>query len=379
MSAILSILVFTTLVTMSIRHTIEQQHGDTQQRLLWIFHRALFSHQQSKKRNVQSLRVEKKLKMKDYNSSNQNNDLLRNKTERLQRTLADIKEKLNQLQQLRESQIMLQKPSKELAVVKMPVAPMGYMNSNFLLCGRNTLELLILVMTNYKEERQRTQFRDHWRRLMVGYARKTNLELKWRYMFVIGHDYEESARDVLFTNEAIFQRDLLRVHNPNTQTMGTIFGALNWANDGCSYRNILVIRPNMGLNIPVLYKLIHKADRTHKDFYVHHTLPSDSFQKTSKKQQLSDLDIQFQNSAWMVSRDALARILPLMKMYSNSMIPINYNLIWNYLSMLKFKRLHETKLMSNFKCQYQPDYALNILPDTMCLESFALTLISLKK
>ena len=228
----------------------------------------------------------------------------------------------------------------------------------------------MLVMTDYREQQERTQFRDHWRQLMEGYIRKTNLELKWRFMFVIGHDYDESTRDVLFTNEAIFQRDLLRVHTPTTRTMATIFGALHWAHNGCSYRNILVIRPNMALNIPVLYKLLHKADRSREDFFMYHTLPSASFQKPlllqqQQQQQLQqsiELDILFRNSAWMASKDALAKILPLMKIYSNSITPINYKIVWNYLTMLKVKRLQEDKLVSDFNCHYPVSYTHLTLP-----------------
>ena len=379
---------------MSIRYT--KKHGNTQQnqRHMWIFQKSfLNTHHQSQ--TIVSTQVEQGLKNNDqaetsfmtvnqqhrqdsitsdsWTGSTKNENLLRNKTQRLQRTLADIKQKLVQLQQLRESQIMLQKPSKELAVVKMPVAPMGYMNNNFLLCGRDTLELLVLVMTDYREKQERTQFRDHWRQLREGYIRNTNLELKWRFLFVIGHDYENSARDVLFTNEAIFKRDLLRVHTPTTRTMATIFGALHWAHNGCSYRNILVIRPNMALNIPVLYKLLHKADRYREDFFMYHTLPPSSFQKSllqkqQQKQHSIELDILFRNSAWMASRDALGKILPLMNMYSNSVTPIHYKIIWNYLAMLKVKRLQEDKLVSNLNCHYQPEYALNTVPAGMCLK-----------
>ena len=365
-------------MTLSIRFTNTNEHDgvDAQHQRVWVFQRALFA----SRGNIRSFEVEEKdqsntLMMIHAVSSKRTSwdgikdeVLLRNKTRRLQRTLNDIQQKLRKMQHLQDSQIMLQKPSKELAVVKMPAAPMVYENNDFLLCGRSTLKILILVMTDHNDKLERTQFRKHWRQIKYKYARDNNLELKWKMVFVVGRDHEESAQDVYYINEAIFQRDMLNIHARSTQTIGTIFGALHWAHNGCSYRNILVIRPNMGLNAPVLYKMLHEMDKKRKDYFMYDTLPAASFQKSQQPhQQTNELDILYQNSAWIVTRGALEKVLPLMRMYTGSNLPINYHLIWRYMKMLKFERLQDNRFVSNFKCKYQVEYALNILPSSMCL------------
>ena len=385
----LSALFFTTLATMKIHsitttsHSLKNNEGSItiikRQIETWIFKKT------NGRGQLQAANLEISWKNNPSSqkiNSNQNNSQqikynkrnpIRAKTQRLQEMLERIQQQLRFAQHQLRSEDVMQKPSKDLAVIQMPVAPMVYENRDFLLCGRDTLKLLVMVMVDYNEKVQREKFRQHWRKITTQYALENSLEMKWKMVFVVGRDREESIRDVYYINEAIFKRDLLNIHARSTQTMGAIYGALHWAHNGCSYDNILVIRPTMGLNTPMLYKLLHEMDKKQNGFFIHDTVKIPEIQQQHQLSQTSELDSLYKNSAMIMSSKTLEKILPLMTMYTGSDIPINYSIIWRYMEMLKFERLHDERFVSNIKCNYQPEYALNVLPSYTCLEIISLS------
>ena len=263
----------------------------------------------------------------------------------------------------------LQQASKELLVVRKPEREMTYDDQEYFdmssLCdGSGTLKLLILVVSEYYEIEERKAFREAWKKLREKENSKgnsrNNKELKWKTLFVIGRDYKHAREDWYHINEIIFHRDLINIHSNRTNTMGAFYGALYWAQNACSYENILIIRPQMVVNFERMYALLQTLTERgrRKDYFVRATVPAN---KTVHR-------ALYERSAWLASYETLGKMLPLMKHDFDSNESINYTKIWNTLdSVTETTRLRFNEFLSDPLCEYQERYIVNVVYHYTCL------------
>eukprot|EP00111_Clytia_hemisphaerica_P005911 TCONS_00017129-protein len=278
---------------------------------------------------------------------------LRNETSRLQRLLNDVQKNIARMKESRK--LFNQTPSKALAKIKTPDSAMVYENQDFLLCGRQTLKLMVLVLTGHEEKDAREKFRNVWSKTIKEASKEKNIEIKWRMVFVIGRDHGETASDVYHINEAIFKRDMVNIHALNTHTMGALYGALHWVHNGCFYENLLVIRPHMVPNMAKMYVMLQDLNRlSHQNYFIRETV--------------QDLTDAYQSTALLISRSALQKALPLMKIHTGSVSPINYDVLLRYVEYFKSKNIRYSNFMSESKCEFQNDYVISVMPHSMCLD-----------
>jgi len=281
---------------------------------------------------------------------------LKNTTLVLSGRLKELAKRLSAIKD-HESDKFSDKPAKELAKVNLPEVPMVYQSRSFMVCGRPTLKLLILVLTEYDQKKERQLIRETWANFKKNPIAAEH-ELKWRVAFVVGRSYHEAIRDTSHVNEAIFNHDMINVHAKSAKMMGTMYGALHWIHNSCSYENVLVIRPTMAVNVPKVYALLHSIEKSKKNYFLIDSIPS-----TLNKEYYDWVE----STMLIMSHTAVSKMMGFMKVYANSFQPLHYNIIWKYLDILKAERLQHTNLISEPLCSYQEAYVINAMPVYSCL------------
>lgn len=240
--------------------------------------------------------------------------------------------------------------------------PMVYQNRDFLLCGRSTMKLLILVFTEYEQKREREIIRKTWGNFKM-FSEEKNYELRWKRVFVIGRPFQAMAFDIGHSNEVIFGRDLLNVHSDRTNTMGTMYGALHWAANGCSFENLLIIRPNMFVNIPAMYHFLHTKTKPRKNFYLKASLTQNNVSRVAQNS-LKNTG----NLAWMISNDLVFKLLRLSKMYTASNTALSDDVFLNYMKVFKAQKYEVDNFMTRTTdCHFEEEFALNGMSSMDCL------------
>lgn len=282
----------------------------------------------------------------------------------LKREAKTLKEKLHELQDFTLKKFPLDEklidtPVQNLVKQNYQEPPMVYQNYDYILCGRSTLKLLILVFTEYEEKKERELIRNTWGNLLLTAGNK-KYELRWKKVFVIGRSYHVSSTDVQHSSEVILKRDILNVHSDRTNTMGTMYGALYWAANACAFENLLVIRPKMFVNIHAMYNLLHTETKPRNNFYIKALLYTNT---TRLRNALSANN----NIAWMASNDLIIKLLRISKIHTASNFPLNDQVYLNYMDGLKAERYDIDNFMTEqHVCQFKRDYVLNTMSSMGC-------------
>lgn len=294
------------------------------------------------------------------------NVLLKQKSRELLTDLKLVHSWVSRQQKEREEASQyLNKRSKDLAVEILPEFPLTFHHRDVFMCGRSTTKLLILIFSDINEYEERQIIRDTWAKLEM--RAKHTYELRWKRVFVVGYPLEKAGSDEAFVRE-VMHNDLLGVHSENTRTMQTLYGALYWALNGCSFENLLIVKSKMFINIPAVYKLLHSSSANGKLYINTVTMETkDSKTKAAKKNPLKIFSAYKETGAWLASRNILPKLLPEIRIFMNSKFEGTENIVNEFMQQIHvIPTLVENFLTKNGSCHYQQDYFLSLEKTINC-------------
>lgn len=263
------------------------------------------------------------------------------------------KEKIDQLE-------AVEKHSKQLVVEIFPEFPLTFHHNDMFMCGRSTIKLLILIFSDVHNQEGRQRIRQSWGALEM--HTKYKYELRWKRVFITGYPLEKAGTDEKFITE-VMHNDFLGVHSENWRTMQTMYGALYWALNGCSFENLLVVKDNMFVNIPAFYKLLHTAKKQERKLYVNTFALNKTHNKILKK---SFMTFQ-ENGAWLASHELLMKLLPEIRLFMTSKVEGTDSIIDEFIQKMSVNSMQVNNFISNNgTCHYDNTHFLSVEQTSEC-------------
>lgn len=295
------------------------------------------------------------------------NMLLREQSKELLADLKLVHSWMAVQQKAKKDELMnINKQSKDLAVEILPEFPLTFHHRDVFLCGRSTIKLLILIFSDIKEYEERQIIRNTWAKLEM--RSKHSYELRWKRVFVVGYPLEKAGSDDDFVRE-VMHNDLLGVHSDNSRTMQTLYGALYWALNGCSFEKLLVVKSKMFVNIPAFYKLLHSssADINRQDLYINTVAMEIANSSKRIQNPMKSFRTYKESSAWLASNQILLKFLPKIRMFMNSKFEGVSNIVHEFMQQIHVNVTRvDNFLTTKGTCKYQADFFISLEQTIQC-------------
>lgn len=200
---------------------------------------------------------------RDYYDITEELSSLENEVMSIAKELRHIKKQKNDLQQAKlKEDDWITAPANRLIRKSQVAGDYVHLTKDKLLCGQETLKLLIVVNTKYHEWRERDVIRNTWgKHTNLTWSDQGKHELRWRYLFVMSN-FPDTYQDAnLLRYEHQKRKDILDIDLFEADVFANMkfYGMLTWVINSCRFEYLLVIRPNNFLNVPVLYDFLHNG------------------------------------------------------------------------------------------------------------------------
>jgi len=264
-----------------------------------------------------------------------------------------------------------ERSSRGLVRERQPAGDFVHYTNDKRLCGRDTSKILIVIMSQYQQLKERQIIRQTWGSVKLLKSSRGTHQVKWRYIFAIGNFPSSFSSGHLVERELSTMNDTLRVDlfEHRFFTNMKYYGVLTWALNSCRFQYILTVEIENFVNVPALYDLVHGHNfQTVLDVYAGQThteqvlVPAD---ETKSKKTVQKTITYVVNGAILMSRSLLAKTVPLLRKH-HALTYQNYQqMIGNVVSLLDLTCQQIDSFWTTSRCEYHPSFILNHEPDIL--------------
>uniref|UniRef100_A0A7M5VEZ2 Hexosyltransferase n=1 Tax=Clytia hemisphaerica TaxID=252671 RepID=A0A7M5VEZ2_9CNID len=229
-------------------------------------------------------------------------------------------------------------PSRRLVRDRQPAGDFVHYTDDQKLCGRKTSTVLFLVFSKYNQIEEREAVRRTWGSVDYLESRHGRHHLEWKRVFIIANYPSNYAKGVHIENELSIKNDTLRVDLMEHRFFEIMkfYSALTWALNSCRFKFLLTVEMENFVKPSGLYSILHHPLLPKQKLYAGQvtskilSLPDESTNLITSK------NLTFvTNGAILLSRDLLAKAVPLLRKHYKLKYDTYEHLLGNVVSMLE--------------------------------------------